>query len=260
MKEKKREIPRWVTREGIIEKYRKMGWMIESDEHILDYAIALAHIWMEREYKHKGKIKGGPWRKGCGIIGEIIFDFKLNQENVPHVRTIPQLDKEHPVNAGKGYDFKIGEHTIDVKSVPPRLSYAKLPTLNVNVKEIKEKGLCHFYILILLGGNNLTNDEIKKAMKIDNELSEEAMVNERFNEKMARLRDILYKIDSAVYIGWATGKDVIEKGKKMKGDYGEYYQLELHKCSMNMEELNRKLGVKLFKRSHFLKLAPIRGA
>ena len=47
--EKYPKIPRFLLRDEFITKYDKFGWKIEADEHILGYAIALAHIWMERE-------------------------------------------------------------------------------------------------------------------------------------------------------------------------------------------------------------------
>lgn len=34
---------------------------------------------------------------------------------MPHVRTVPLLSKEDPVNKGKPYDIKIQDVTIDVK-------------------------------------------------------------------------------------------------------------------------------------------------
>jgi len=201
---------------------------------------------MIREYQRKGKIKGGPWNKGSGIIGELIFDFILNQCEIPHIRTEPLLSKNHPVNEGKKYDSKIGKTTIDIKTLPPRLS-GQPSNLNVNYDELGEEGkdACDIYILIELAGN-LTNEEIKEALELDKTLRNKIPIEE-FKEKRARLEALFDKIKKARFLGWTTKDKLIKRENVKQGHYGSYYSLRQEMLNADFELLDDLLGINMFK-------------
>lgn len=223
----------------------RIGWKLEEPE-ILWLTKRLAVVWMIREYNRKGKIKGGPWKKGSGIIGEMLFEAMLNQSEVAHIRSMPLLERDHPVNVRKNYDFKIGDRTIDIKTTPPKRSWEE-SLLNVNCGEVEKYGPCDFYILIELNGD-LTDKEIGEALLLDEELTKGPKLSrEEFNRKRIKLEKIIDKISSAIFTGWATKEDLINPENIKPGPYGAYYSLTASKISIDFNNLDIRLNVNLFR-------------
>lgn len=168
----------------------KIIWVVEEPE-LLDYAVNIADLWLDRELKEKGYISADHLNKACGILSEEIMHLILCQASVPHVRTVPLLSKNHPVNAGKPYDIKIDNVTCDIKAIAP------LPppsghhcNLNVNKAEIDNRGKCDIYI------NSKCYPELPAE---DKKVSKEWTLN------------ILKKVRQVKFLGYAEAKELIKK-------------------------------------------------
>ena len=174
-------------------------WIMEEPE-LLSYSIGVADLWLNREYNRKGFTTGNLLNKACGILAEEVFNAELTEFNIPHLRTLPLLDKEHPANIGKNYDFKIEGCTIDVKAIPP---FSHHKNLNVNQAEINKCGACDLYI----------------AAKCYPELLEQHIKNKE------SAKAILIIINSIEFLGYAEADELI-KSEHLKSDVKRpYYSL-----------------------------------
>lgn len=226
------------------EAIRKDGRVLwyTKDDSFLRYARTIAMDWMSRELNSKHKIKGGPWNKGIGILGELICEAILNQVEVPHIRSDPLLGKAHPANADKNYDFKIGDSTIDIKTLPP-LSRREL---RLNQREVNYYGVCDYYILLGCSGS-LTGEEVEKAHMLDEELTKKAPP-EQYGRNFADLAEIMNKISKVDFIGWTTQKNLVkeENLQPSKYGYGDYYAMKESDLSKDFYKLDKELEVILF--------------
>ncbi len=169
----------------------KFDWDTEEPE-LIWYAVNIATLWLDRELRQKGYITADHLNKACGILSEEIFAAELNELNVPHLRTMPLLDKEHPTNKGKPYDFKIKGYTIDIKSISPlpSQSIGHHKNLNVNKAEVDNIGLCDFYIC------TKCYPELPPDPKPSDELPRQYALK------------ILKKVQKVEFLGYATGVEM----------------------------------------------------
>jgi len=184
----------------------EFNWVIEEPE-LLKYSVDIAELWLERELKDKGHVTGDLLNKACGIMAEEIFSAELNELNVPHIRTIPLLAKNHPVNHGKPFDVKIVSSTIDIKSIspyPPRSGHHS--NLNVNKAEIENVGKCDFYI----------------ATKCYPELLAEAQPIKNKEWVIT----ILNKIERIEFLGYATTEELIKENNLRLYQPSPFYSLK----------------------------------
>jgi hypothetical protein len=215
----------------------RLDWIIEKDEPLLWLARNLALLWMNRELQHKGKVKGGPLNKGCGILVEEIFSAMLIEMDVPHIRTLPILDKSHNVNKGKAFDFKVGNLTIDIKAIPPCATHGNI---NVNACEVDKGEWCNLYIAYKCEGN-FTERELGEMRTLDDDLTHLYTSGKRaeaeFKEKIVKLRSYMEKINKVNLVGWCNKGDF---AYQPKGKYGPYYYAKPN-CSLS--ELAEKLAI-----------------
>jgi len=172
-------------------KGKSFDWTVEEPE-LIEYAVTIAGLWMDREMRSKGRITADYLNKACGILAEEILVAELNELNVQHTRTVPLLAKDHPVNSGKPFDVKIGACTIDVKSIsplaPPKYHHHK--NLNVNKSEVTGLGACDLYL----------------SSKCYPELD---MAPKKVVEKEEAL-EILGKVENVEFLGYALKDEVID--------------------------------------------------
>ncbi|MGD6933312.1 MAG: hypothetical protein ACQCN5_03810 [Candidatus Bathyarchaeia archaeon] len=182
----------------------KFDWSTDEPELIV-YAVNIAKLWLQREREQKGRITADHLDKACGILSEEIFAAELNELNVPHLRTVPLLNKEHPTNLGKPYDFKIGRYTVDLKSISP------LPppsghhwNLNVNKAELGEnqEKICDYYIATKCLPELPAE---KRPLKNDEDLS------------MKFAYATLKKVEKVQFLGWATGDELCSDNNLVSG-------------------------------------------
>ncbi|NLB77153.1 MAG: hypothetical protein GX799_11945 [Crenarchaeota archaeon] len=171
----------------------KFDWSTD-EPGLIWYSVNIATMWLQREAKQKGYVTADHLNKACGILTEEIFAAELNELNVPHLRTVPLLDKTHPTNARKPYDFKIGGYTIDLKSISPlpSPSIGHHKNLNVNHAEIENIGLCDYYI----------------CTKCYPELPPDTQQSDELPRDFAL--KILQKVERVEFLGYATGADVLK--------------------------------------------------
>ena len=68
------------------------NWIMEEPE-LIWYAVNVATLWLQREFKQKGRITADHLDKACGILSEEIFAAELTELNMPYLRTVPLLNK-----------------------------------------------------------------------------------------------------------------------------------------------------------------------
>ena len=176
-------------------------WTMDEPE-LISYSIGVADLWLNREFERKGFTTGNLLNKACGILAEEVFNAELTQFDISHLRTLPLLDKEHSVNIGKNYDFKIEDYTIDVKAIPP---FSHHKNLNVNQSEIDKCGACDLYI----------------ATKCYPELPEQDVKNKEL------AKAILKQINRIEFIGYAKADELIKPENLKSNVKRPYYSLSM---------------------------------
>lgn len=169
-----------------------LNWTLDEEE-LGWYAVNIATLWLRREYEQKGHVTADQLGKACGILSEEIFDAELNELNVPHLRTVPLLNKEHPTNLGKPYDCKIQDSTIDIKSIsplPPPSGHHQ--NLNLNKNEIENNGLCDYYIC------TKCYPEMPFESKYPDELPRQFALK------------VLKRVQKVEFLGYATGAEMLK--------------------------------------------------
>lgn len=200
------------------------NWIMDEPE-LLDYAVNIANLWLEREQKEKGYVTANHLNKACGILSEEIFHCTLCECGKPHVRTVPLLDKKHPVNARKPYDIKMDEYTFDIKAISP----LPPPTghhcnLNVNKAEIDANGKCDFYV----------------GSKCYPELQYEFKPRENMRVAMEWARGILDKVNIVAFIGYAEAAEIISP-EQLVHTRKPFYSL--HPPFRTMEEFAKRFNI-----------------
>lgn len=215
-----------------------LDWKIENDEPFIWLAEHIALEWMIREYNYKKKVKGGLIFKGCGILAEVTFRSMLDELNVHHICTEPLLDKKHPVNIGKIFDFELSDGTsIDVKALPPTKNGENL---NLNQWEAQNIGICDFYILFKCSGE-FSDAEKKDMIKLDEQsaqlaerlLQQHKIINKESQFSIVEEKLLAYfkRIAIVKFIAYISGEDLVRKEnlrpEKVEG-WGDYYGLTVH--------------------------------
>lgn len=173
-----------------------LDWVVEEPE-LIKYAIDIAELWLQRELTQKGRLTADHLNKACGILSEEIFSAELNELDIPHIRTVPLFNKLDPTNAGKHFDFKINNYTIDIKSIsplPPRSGHHK--NINVNSWEVGDhlERLCDYYIGTKCFPEMLM--ETAQTLKDDNPIPKDLAF-----EALSRVKNVRF-------IGYITGKEL----------------------------------------------------
>ena len=204
-------------------------WDCDEPE-LIEYATEIGLLWLQRE-KQRKHVTADILNKACGILSEEIFSADLNELNIPHLRTVPLLSKEHPVNKGKPYDIKIQDVTIDVKAnspIPCKEGWGHSESLNLNKAESDAHGACDIYVA--------TKDMPELPFEQGPDKQDEKAGLE-FAVK------ILKQVKRVKFLGWAYGKELIQEANLKQG-YAPYYQLfprELH----SMQEFEVKFRIPL---------------
>lgn len=206
---------------------QSFNWKVEEPE-LLVYAVNIADLWLDRELKEKGYITADHLNKACGILSEEIMHSMLCELSVPHVRTVPLLSKEHPVNAGKPYDIKIEDSTIDIKAIAP-LPPPSGHHCNLNAKkgEIDKYGKCDFYICSKCYPELPAEERPKPE-------------NRKVSKKWAL--EILRKVERVQFLGYATASELI-KEKNLVRTKKPFYSL--HPPFHSMDEFAKRFNIHL---------------
>jgi hypothetical protein len=131
------------------------NWTVSAEfgldfRDLLNYAVNVAECWLERELIEKRRVTANLLNKACGILAEEILSAELMELNIPHVRTVPLLSKNHPVNAGKPYDILLNGVKIDIKAISPLPApkFGHHSNLNVNGPELGKnfENKCDIYV------------------------------------------------------------------------------------------------------------------
>lgn len=200
----------------------------QSDEpELIEYAVEIADLWLDRELKNKGRVTADHLNKACGILSEEIFHCILCDCNYPHIRTIPLLNKDHPVNYGKQFDIKIGESTFDVKSIsplPPPSGHHS--NLNVNKLEIDKYGACDIYI----------------SSKCYPELPDEPRPKKEYRKVSKEWAvEILKKVKQIYFLGWAWADELIKPVNLVQTE-NPFYSLR-PPLPHSMDELAKRFNI-----------------
>ncbi len=215
--------------------HNSLDWRIDTDEPLIWLATYHGLQWMQREYIHKKRIKGGLLNKSCGILTELIFRAMLDELKVPHVATEPIFDKKHNVNIEKIYDFRLSDgRTIDVKTLPPG-SHNK--ALNLNQNEAKNNGVCDYYAVFECKGMYSEHEfaDMQALDKKSEELGEKLWGNEvehknvleDFRQVKTKMEEYLRRIKIIRFVAYAEGTALVKSQNLKDGLYGPYYSLKL---------------------------------
>jgi hypothetical protein len=212
-----------------------LDWALEADERLIWLAEAEGLLWMQRELGYKRTIKGGLLNKACGVLAELTFRSMLDELNVPHTATEQILDKRHPVNVGRIYDFRLANGTtIDIKALPiSSLNY----NLNVNKDEAERIGVCDYYVLYKCKGMFVDHeyDDMRALDKRSVELGisyfgEQAVdesIKLEFNQVKAKLEKYLYRMMLMDFVAYTEGGNLVKPENLKNGDFGPYYSLKV---------------------------------
>ncbi len=174
-------------------------WTYDRSD-LFNYAAHTAKLWLQREQR-KGYVTADLFNKACGILAEEIFSAGLMELEISHVRTLPLLSKNHPVNAGRFYDVKINGITIDVKSISPIAPPSgHHKNLNVNKAE--------------LGKNFEKKSDIYIGSKCYPELESQERPETQDENWVMGIMDKIERID---FLGFANADEVINKANYVTG-------------------------------------------